>query len=80
VQWWLESWLTRQSEVSDLTDLSEVTRLCTRLLAAIVRGGVLGYEWERTGSPTGLRTHLVVALGSALFVFVPCKLGQTWRI
>jgi putative Mg2+ transporter-C (MgtC) family protein len=75
VQWWLEIWLTIQNEFSDLADLSEVTQLCTRLLVAIVLGGILGYERERTGSPAGFRTHMLVALGSALFVFVPLQAG-----
>jgi putative Mg2+ transporter-C (MgtC) family protein len=73
--WWLESWTTIQSEFSDIPDVSEVTRLCLRLLVAVVLGGILGYERERTGAAAGFRTHMLVALGSALFVLVPLQAG-----
>jgi len=39
-----------------------------RLLVAVVLGGLIGYEREMTGKAAGLRTHMLVALGSALFV------------
>lgn len=73
--WWMESWVTIQSEFSDLADVSEVTRLCLRLLVAVVLGGIVGYERERTGAAAGFRTHMLVALGSALFVLVPLQVG-----
>ena len=69
--------MTIQSEFSDLPDVSEVTRLCLRLLVAVVLGGILGYERERTGAAAGFRTHMLVALGSALFVLVPLQAGTS---
>ena len=71
----MESWLTIQDEFSDLPNVAEVTRLCLRLLVAVVLGGVLGYERERKGAAAGFRTHMLVALGSALFVLVPLQAG-----
>ena len=71
----MESWLTIQNEFSDLPDAAEVTRLCVRLLVAISLGAVLGYERERSGAAAGFRTHMLVALGSALFVIVPLQAG-----
>jgi len=41
-----------------------------RLLIAIVLGGIVGLEREIAGQPAGLRTHALVALGSALFTIV----------
>jgi putative Mg2+ transporter-C (MgtC) family protein len=38
-----------------------------RLLLAAVLGGLIGLEREATGQPAGLRTHLTVGLGAALF-------------
>ncbi|MDB5841195.1 MAG: MgtC/SapB transporter [Herminiimonas sp.] len=73
--WWIESWLTVQEEFSDLPDAAEFTRVCVRMLVAIVLGGVLGYERESAGSSAGFRTHMLVALGSALFVLVPLQAG-----
>ena len=67
--------MTIQGEFSDIPDVAEVTRLCLRLLVAVVLGGILGYERERTGAAAGFRTHMLVALGSALFVLVPLQAG-----
>ena len=39
-----------------------------RLLAAAVLGGIVGYERACTGKRAGLRTHMLVAMGSALFM------------
>jgi len=39
-----------------------------RLLMAVVLAGILGFERQKKGSPAGLRTHVLVSLGSALFV------------
>jgi putative Mg2+ transporter-C (MgtC) family protein len=41
--------------------------LSLRLLAAAVLGGIVGYEREVHQHPAGMRTHLLVSLGSALF-------------
>lgn len=37
-----------------------------RLLLAALLGGVIGYEREHAHRPAGLRTHILVAVGSAL--------------
>ena len=39
-----------------------------RLLIAATLSGLIGYERERTGKQAGLRTHMLVAVGAALFV------------
>jgi putative Mg2+ transporter-C (MgtC) family protein len=39
-----------------------------RLLIAALLSGLIGYERERTGKQAGLRTHMLVAVGAALFV------------
>ena len=39
-----------------------------RLLVAGVLGGLVGYERQWTGKRAGLRTHMLVAMGSTLFV------------
>ena len=41
-----------------------------RLLVATILGGVIGYERERSRKIAGLRTHALVALGSAVFVVI----------
>lgn len=39
-----------------------------RLLAATLLGGILGWERQAAGKAAGLRTHILVAAGAALFV------------
>lgn len=39
-----------------------------RLGVALVLSGVLGWERERTGKAAGVRTHMLVGIGAALFV------------
>jgi len=46
-----------------------------RLLAAIVLGGLIGFQRERVHSAAGLRTHILVALGAALFVLAGREAG-----
>lgn len=38
-----------------------------RLLLATALGAIIGYERERAGKPAGVRTHILICLGSALF-------------
>ncbi len=75
--WWAQSWITIQNEFSDLGDPSDITRVCVRLFVATVLGAVLGFERESVGAPAGLRTHMLVSLGSALFILVPLQAGMS---
>jgi putative Mg2+ transporter-C (MgtC) family protein len=40
--------------------------IACRLGAAVLAGGILGWERELQDKPAGLRTHMMVALGSAV--------------
>ncbi len=42
----------------------DITEICLRLLCAMVVGLVIGIEREYTHRPAGMRTHILVALGS----------------
>ena len=44
--------------------------LAGRIVLALLLGGVLGLEREVSGHPAGIRTHITVALGSALFTII----------
>jgi len=59
----------------DVPDAGQVTRIVLRLVLAALLGGILGYERERHGKAAGVRTHMLVALGAALFVLVPKEAG-----
>ena len=67
---------TLRAEFSDVPDVAQLTRLVVRLLLAAALGGVLGYEREHQGKAAGIRTHMLVALGAALFVLVPQQGGM----
>ncbi|KQN77241.1 MgtC/SapB family protein [Devosia sp. Leaf64] len=69
-------WSTVVSEFSDVPDVSTLTRITMRLLIAAILGGILGYERERKGRSAGVRTHMLVAVGAALFVIGPTQSGM----
>ncbi|HSC84614.1 MAG TPA: MgtC/SapB family protein [Pseudomonas sp.] len=66
---WTERVLsTLLAEFSDLGQVEHLTRATLRLLLAILLGGLLGYEREVMGKAAGVRTHMLVCLGAAVFV------------
>ena len=67
---------TLAAEFSDLGDAEVLTRVIVRLLIAALLGGLLGLEREFTGKSAGLRTHMLVALGSAMFVVSSIEAGM----
>jgi putative Mg2+ transporter-C (MgtC) family protein len=73
---WDEIWRTVRQEFSDIGDAEDLTRICLRLSVALLLGAVLGYERESVGASAGLRTHMLVALGSALFMVIPYQAGM----
>lgn len=52
---------------SDLSTIND-TSVMLRLVLAVVLGGIIGYERGRAGRPAGLRTHILVCLGSTLAI------------
>ena len=46
------------------------TEFITRLLLAVLVGGVLGFEREMHGHPAGFRTHILVCLGACLMAMI----------
>lgn len=66
---------TIANEFSDLADVEGMTRLVVRMLLAALLGGLLGLQREHSGKAAGVRTHMLVAMGSALFVLVPQQAG-----
>ncbi|WPB56428.1 MgtC/SapB family protein [Xylophilus sp. GOD-11R] len=66
-----------QQEFSDVHDLEQAIRIGLRLLIAALLGGLLGLQRERSGKAAGIRTHMLVSMGSALFVLVSQQSGVT---
>ena len=48
----------------------EYTEIFLRLFLSVIAGGLIGLEREIVHRPAGIRTHMLVSLGSALFVLV----------
>ncbi|NYT79923.1 MgtC/SapB family protein [Alcaligenaceae bacterium] len=69
-------WATIVQEFSDIPDAAEATRMVLRLSMAILLGAAIGFERELRGKAAGLRTHMLVSLGAAIFVFVPLQSGM----
>jgi len=73
--WWEQIATTVASEFSDLPDLAQATRIVVRLGIAGLLGGLLGWERETKGKAAGVRTHMLVSMGAAMFVLVAQQAG-----
>lgn len=73
---WLSIQQTVNEEFHDLADVPAWTRAVVRLLAALLMSGLLGFERTMEGKAAGLRTHMLVGLGSALIVLAPALAGM----
>jgi putative Mg2+ transporter-C (MgtC) family protein len=62
-------------ELLHLPSLAHLGLVALRLFAAVVLGGLVGAEREWVGKAAGLRTHMLVSLGAALFVLAPAEAG-----
>ena len=71
-----EIWATVVSEFSDVPDVSTLTLVTVRLGLAAILGGVLGYDRELKARSAGVRTHMLVAVGAALFVIGSLQSGM----
>ena len=60
----------------DVPEPAQVIRVTVRLTVAALLGGLLGFERERERKAAGLRTHMLVALGAALFTIAPLEAGM----
>ncbi len=80
---WNEVGTTLASEFS-LPDVQTVVVIISRLLCAAVLGGMIGWEREAKGRSAGLRTHMLVSVGAALFMMAPLlaetDLGSMTRV
>ena len=72
---WQQITDTIVKEFSDFNDVTEITTLIIRLMMAAILGGILGVEREHRGKAAGVKTHMLVAVGSALFVLIPYQAG-----
>lgn len=71
-QWW--SGIAQ--DFADVSDAQQALRLAVRLILAALVGGMIGLQRERVGKAAGLRTHMLVSVGAAIFVLVPQQAGM----
>lgn len=57
-----------QELTAGLPDRQQLAHVVIRLVAAVVCGALIGYERERAGKAAGLRTHILVSLGTCVFI------------
>lgn len=60
-----------------LPDATQLIHVIVRLVAATVLGAIIGIQREQAGKPAGLRTHILVAVGAALFVTACAGVGMS---
>jgi putative Mg2+ transporter-C (MgtC) family protein len=54
----------------------DLPRLTLRLVVAAVVGGAIGIQRQLTGKSAGLRTHMLIAMGTTLFVLSSTAFGM----
>lgn len=62
-------------ELFALPPLAQFADAALRVLFAVLLGGVVGAEREWVGKAAGIRTHMLVSLGSALFIMAAQRAG-----
>src|ERR1700733_3829112 len=60
-----------------IPDAQHLVRVSLRLLVALIVGGLVGLQRELTHKPAGLRTHMLLALGTALIVVTADEAGMS---
>ena len=56
---------------------AQLLRIAVQLVLAALLGAVVGFQREIVGKAAGLRTHMLVSLGSALFVISAVEYGMS---
>ena len=57
-------------------DGGQLIRVLLRVFAAVILGAIVGFEREKAGKPAGLRTHILVCLGTAVVVLACLGAGM----
>jgi len=64
-----------RDELFSVPDAGHALAVLVRIVAAGLLGAVIGGERELEGKAAGLRTHMLVSLGAALFIIAPREAG-----
>ena len=63
--------------MSGLPDARRLTHVLIRLLAATILGAIIGAQRQRAGKHAGLRTHMLVTVGTTVFVLACSGVGMS---
>src|SRR4051794_22724631 len=66
----IDSWLS-QTEINHTT-------IIVRLVVSLLLSGIIGWERQRNNQAAGLRTHILICLGSTLLMLVSIYIPQTF--
>src|ERR1700752_3256551 len=70
------AWRRKCNRGATMTPIAD-SELIRRLLTAALLGAVLGFEREIRHKSAGLRTNVLIAVGSALFTLMSLELAPT---
>ena len=65
------------SELTQSMPSAHLVRISVRLFIALFIGGLVGLQRELTHKPAGLRTHMLLALGTALLIITAEEAGMS---
>ena len=65
-----------QELTNGLPDSTRLFTVLIRVVVATLLGAVVGFQRERAGKPAGLRTHILVSLGTAVVVLACSASGM----
>jgi putative Mg2+ transporter-C (MgtC) family protein len=60
-----------------LPDTRQLVHVIIRLIAATLLGAAVGIQRELAGKPAGLRTHILVTLGTTVFILTCAGVGMS---
>jgi putative Mg2+ transporter-C (MgtC) family protein len=66
-----------QELIYGLPDRRRLVIVLIRVIAATLLGALVGFQRERAGKPAGLRTHMLVSLGTTLVVLACSASGMS---
>lgn len=56
----------------------QAAQMLLRVITAVVLGGLVGMQREQAGKPAGVRTHMLVSLGTAVVVLASAGMGMAY--
>ena len=66
-----------QELTSGLPNSTQLKHVIVRLIAATLLGAVVGIQRQRAHKPAGLRTHILVSLGTTVFILTCSGAGMS---